>query len=322
VKVLVTGGAGFIGSHLVDALLARGDEVLVVDDLTTGSRANLNPAAAFHQLDIRKPGAAELIRAEKPDAISHHAAQMSVSRSVREPVFDAEVNVLGSLNVALAAIDAGSRMVFASTGGALYGDAEVIPTAESAPAWPVSPYGIAKLSFEHYLFGFRAQFGLSYLALRYANVYGPRQNPHGEAGVVAIFCEGMLGKRSYVINGTGTDTRDYVHVDDVVAANLLAIDSDVCDHLNVGTGRQADTNTIHRLVAERLGKPPDAEHGPARAGDLKASALDSSKIGALLGWRPKVSLEEGIAQTVDWFLADGQRGAGPPFQNPPSRHDA
>ena len=309
-KILVTGGAGFIGSHLVDALVARGDEVLVVDDLSTGSRANLNPAARFLELDVRGVAAAELIRSEKPDAISHHAAQMSVSRSVREPVFDAEVNVMGSLNVAMAAADAHSRLVFASTGGALYGDADVIPTAESASAWPVSPYGIAKLSFEHYLFGFRSQFGLSYLALRYANVYGPRQNPHGEAGVVAIFCEGMLGKRGYLINGTGTDTRDYVYVDDVVTANLLAIDSDACDHLNVGTGRQADTNTIHALVAERLGKPPDAQHGPARPGDLRASALDSAKIRATLGWQPKVTLEDGIARTVDWFVAQERSQAG------------
>jgi UDP-glucose 4-epimerase len=309
-KVLVTGGAGFIGSHLVDALLERGDEVLVLDDLSTGDRANLNPGPRFFELDIRDRAAADLVRSEKPDAIAHLAAQMSVSRSVREPVFDGEVNVLGSLNVAMAAVDAGSRIVFSSTGGALYGDAETIPTPETAPAWPVSPYGIAKLAFEHYLFGFRAQYGLSYLALRYANVYGPRQNPHGEAGVVAIFCEGMLGKRKYTINGPGTDTRDYVYVDDVVAANLLALDSDVCDHLNVGTGRQADTNTIHRLVAERLGKPPDAEHGPARPGDLRASALDAAKIEATLGWKPKVDLEEGIARTVDWFLAQERSQAG------------
>jgi UDP-glucose 4-epimerase len=309
-KVLVTGGAGFIGSHVVDALVARGDEVLVVDDLSTGDRANLNPAARFHEVDIRDPAAGALIRAEKPAAISHHAAQMSVSRSVAEPVFDAEVNVLGSLNIAMAARDAGSRLVFASTGGALYGDAEVMPTPETASAWPVSPYGIGKLAFEHYLFGFREQFGLSYTALRYANVYGPRQNPHGEAGVVAIFCEGLLGKRSFVINGPGTDTRDYVHVDDVVRANLLAIDSDLCDHFNVGTGRQADTNTIYRLVAGRMGKPLDADHGPPRAGDLRASALNSSKIGAALGWKPQVSLEEGIAGTVDWFLGQARSQAG------------
>jgi UDP-glucose 4-epimerase len=309
-KILVTGGAGFIASHLVDALVDRGDEVLVVDDLSTGDRRNLNPEARFFELDIRDPAAAALIRAEGPQAISHHAAQMSVSHSVAEPVFDAEVNVIGSLNIALAAIDAGSRVVFASTGGALYGDAEVIPTPETAPAWPVSPYGISKLSFEHYLFGFQRTRGLSYTALRYANVYGPRQNPHGEAGVIAIFCEGLLGKRPFKVNGAGTDTRDYVHVIDVVRANLLALESDVCDHFNVGTGRQAETNTIYRLIAERMGKPLEVEHGPDRPGDLKASALDSAKIRRELGWQPEVSLEDGVARTVDWFLAQERSQAG------------
>jgi len=309
-KVLVTGGAGFIGSHLVDALVERGDEVLVVDDLSTGDQRNLNPRARFHRLDIRESAAADLVRGERPDVISHHAAQMSVSRSVAEPVFDAEVNVLGSLNLARAAVDAGSRIVFASTGGALYGDAAVLPTAETAPAWPVSPYGISKLAFEHYLYGFRRQYGLNYAALRYANVYGPRQNPHGEAGVVAIFCEGLLGKRLFKIHGEGTDTRDYVYVDDVVRANLLALDSEVCDHFNVGTGRQADTNTIYRLVAERMGRPTEVEHGPPRPGDLRASALDASLLERTLGWKPEVSLEEGIAQTVDWFLAQERSQAG------------
>jgi UDP-glucose 4-epimerase len=309
-KILVTGGAGFIASHLVDALVDRGDDVLVVDDLSTGDRSNLNPEARFFELDIRDPAAAQLIRAEEPQAISHHAAQMSVSRSVAEPVYDADVNVMGSLNVALAAIDTGSRVIFASTGGALYGDAEVIPTPETAPAWPVSPYGISKLTFEHYLFGFNRVRGLSYTALRYANVYGPRQNPHGEAGVVAIFCEGLLGKRPFKINGAGTDTRDYIYVDDVVRANLLAIDSDASDHFNVGTGRQADTNTIYRLVAERVGKPLSVEHGPDRAGDLKASALDSSKIRRVLGWSAEVSLEEGVARTVEWFLDQERSQAG------------
>jgi UDP-glucose 4-epimerase len=309
-KILVTGGAGFIASHLVDALVDRGDDVLVVDDLSTGDRRNLNPEARFFEVDIRDPAAAALIRAERPQAISHHAAQMSVSRSVAEPVFDADVNVMGSLNIALAAIDAGSRVVFASTGGALYGDAEVIPTPETAPAWPVSPYGISKLSFEHYLFGFQQTRGLSYTALRYANVYGPRQNPHGEAGVIAIFCEGLLGKRPFKVHGAGTDTRDYVHVDDVVRANLLALGSDVCEHFNVGTGRQAETNTIYRLIAERMGKPLEVEHGPDRPGDLKASALDSAKIRRELGWQPEVSLEDGVARTVDWFGAQERSQAG------------
>jgi UDP-glucose 4-epimerase len=309
-KILVTGGAGFIASHLVDALVDRGDDVLVVDDLSTGDRANLNPEARFFELDIRDPSTAELIRAERPQAISHLAAQMSVSRSVAEPVFDADVNIMGSLNIALAAIDAGSRVVFSSTGGALYGDADVIPTPETAPTWPISPYGISKLSFEHYLFGFQRTRGLSYAALRYSNVFGPRQNPHGEAGVVAIFCEGLLGKRGFKINGAGTDTRDYIYVDDVVRANLLAIDSSICDHFNVGTGRQADTNTIHRLVAQRMGKPLEAEHGPDRPGDLKASALDATKISRVLGWKPEVSLEDGVARTVEWFLAQERSQAG------------
>jgi UDP-glucose 4-epimerase len=309
-KILVTGGAGFIASHVVDALVDRGDDVVVVDDLSTGDRRNLNPEARFFELDIRNPAVAELIRAERPQAISHHAAQMSVSRSVADPMFDAEVNVVGSLNVVLAAIELGSRVVFSSTGGALYGDAEVIPTPETAPAWPVSPYGISKLSVEHYLFGFHSIRGLSYTALRYANVYGPRQNPHGEAGVVAIFCEGLLGKRAFKINGAGTDTRDYIYVDDIVRANLVALDSNVCDHFNVGTGRQTDTNTIYHLLAERLGKPLDVEHGPARPGDLKASALDSTKISRELGWKPEVSLEDGIARTVEWFVAQERSQAG------------
>jgi UDP-glucose 4-epimerase len=284
--------------------------VLVIDDLSTGDRGNLNTEARFFELDIRDPATADLIRTEKPQAISHHAAQMSVSRSVAEPVFDADVNVMGSLNIALAAIDAGSRVVFASTGGALYGAAEIIPTPETAPAWPVSPYGISKLSFEHYLFGFHSTRGLSYTALRYANVYGPRQNPHGEAGVVAIFCEGLLGKRPFKIHGSGTDTRDYVYVEDVVRANLLALDANVCDHYNVGTGRQADTNTIFRLIVERMGKPLVVEHGPDRPGDLNSSALDSTRIGRELGWKPEVSLEDGVGRTVDWFLAQERSQAG------------
>ena len=306
----MTGGAGFIGSHLVDALVERGDLVLVIDDLSSGDERNLNPGARFHKLDVRDAATADLVRAERPDAISHHAAQMSVSRSVAEPVFDADVNVMGSLNLARAAVDAGSRLVFASTGGALYGDAAVMPTPETVPAWPVSPYGISKLAFEHYLFGFRRQYGLGYTVLRYANVYGPRQNPHGEAGVVAIFCEGLLGKRQFKIHGQGTDTRDYVYVSDVVKANLLALDSDVCEHFNVGTGQQADTNTIYGLVAARLGKPVQAEHGPPRPGDLRASALDYSLIQRTLGWKPEVSLNDGIGTTVDWFVDQERSQAG------------
>src|SRR5215472_286650 len=243
-KVIVTGGAGFIGSHLVDALWARGDEVIALDDLSGGHERNLNPAARFVRLDVRTPEAAALVRDERPDGIAHLAAQASVSRSVREPFFDGSVNILGSVNLMAAAADAGSRFIFASTGGAIYGDTAVLPTPEGEPAWPVSPYGIGKLAAEHYLHGFRANQGLSYAALRYSNVYGPRQDPHGEAGVIAIFSRALLEGRTARIHGTGTDTRDYVHVADVVRANLLALASATSGHFNVGTGRQVDVNTV------------------------------------------------------------------------------
>jgi UDP-glucose 4-epimerase len=303
-RVLVTGGAGFIGSHTVDALLARGDDVVVVDDLSSGSERNLNPAARLERLDVRAPATAELIRAARPQAIVHLAAQVSVSRSVREPVFDAEVNVLGSLNVLGAAAESGARVVFASTGGALYGDTDQLPTPEDHPAWPVSPYGIAKLSVEHYLHGFAAQHGLSYAALRYANVYGPRQDPHGEAGVVAIFSRALVEGRTPRVHGAGTDTRDYVHVRDIVAANLAAVDDRRTGHYNVGSGEQTDVNTLLGILASSLGLAPRAEHGPPRAGDLRASALDASKIRRELGWAPQVTLEDGLKETALWFQAE------------------
>jgi UDP-glucose 4-epimerase len=302
VKVLVTGGAGFIGSHLVDALIGRGDQVLVLDDLSTGEREQVNAAATFHLCDIREPESAAVAREWRPDVICHHAAQMSVSRSVREPLFDAGVNLFGGLHLLEVAREVGARFLFASTGGALYGDADVLPTPETYPAWPVSPYGVAKLSFEHYLHCYGVQHGLRYVALRYANVYGPRQNPHGEAGVVAIFCLKMLAGEQAVINGDGRYTRDYVHVDDVVCANLAALDAeDVTGHFNVGTGRQVDVNQVFELVREMIGSPAPEVHGPPRAGDQRTSALDATLIGERLGWRPQVSLEDGLEGTVEWF---------------------
>lgn len=300
-KVIATGGAGFIGSHLVDTLIERGDEVIVVDDLSSGAKQQIHPDAEFHQLDIRSRHAAELIRRRKPDAIAHHAAQMSVSRSVREPLFDADVNLMGAINLLEAAREAGSRFVFASTGGALYGDADVLPTPESYPAWPVSPYGVGKLAFEHYLYCYSVQHDLSYAALRYANVYGPRQNPHGEAGVIAIFCLHLLAEEEPIVNGDGKQTRDFVHVTDVVRAHVAALDSDARGHFNVGTGRQCDVNTVFEMIAERMGTSLGKRHGPARPGDQRTSALDWSLIRERLGWRPQVSLEEGLTDTVEWF---------------------
>ena len=303
-ECLVTGAAGFIGSHVVDALCARGDDVIALDDLSGGSERNLNPAARFERLDVRSPAAAALVRDERPRGIVHLAAQVSVSRSVREPLLDAEVNILGSLNLMAAAAESGARFVFASTGGALYGDTDVLPTPEDHPAWPVSPYGIGKLAVEHYLHGFRVQHGLGYAALRYANVYGPRQDPHGEAGVVAIFSRALLDGRTAVIHGPGTDTRDYVHVSDVVRANLLALDGGASGHYNVGTGRQVDANTVFALLAASLGIAAQPEHGPPRPGDVRASALDSALIARELGWRPQMDLEAGIAETAAWFRLD------------------
>ena len=300
-KVVATGGAGFIGSHLVDALVDRGDDVIVVDDLSSGSKRHIHPDAEFHQLDIRSRQAAELIRRRRPDAVAHHAAQMSVSRSVREPQFDADVNLMGALNLLEAAREVGARFVFASTGGALYGDADILPTPESYPAWPVSPYGVSKLAFEHYLHCYAVQHGLSYTALRYANVYGPRQNPHGEAGVIAIFCLRLLAEEEPIVNGDGKQTRDFVYVSDVVRAHLAALGSDVMGHFNVGTGRQADVNTVFEMIAERLGTSLGKRHGPPRPGDQRTSALDWTLIRERLGWRPQVSLEEGLTETAEWF---------------------
>ncbi|MBO0707101.1 MAG: GDP-mannose 4,6-dehydratase [Candidatus Dormibacteraeota bacterium] len=300
-RIVVTGGAGFIGSHLVDALLGRGDEVLVVDDLSTGVRDQVNPGATFLELDLRDGDATERLVAWRPDAICHLAAQMSVSRSVREPLYDAGVNLIGALHVLEAARQVDARLLFSSTGGALYGDAERLPTPETEPAWPVSPYGVAKLSFEHYLHCYRVAHGLSYAALRYANVYGPRQNPHGEAGVVAIFCLRLLAGEAAVINGDGTFTRDYIYVDDVVRANLAALDSREIGHFNVGTGRQTTVNQIFHLVVDHLGLDVEETHGPVRAGDQRTSALDSTLLERTLGWRPEVALEDGIPRTADWF---------------------
>lgn len=300
-RAFVTGGAGFIGSSLVDALVERGDDVIVIDDLSSGKREFVNSGARFELVDIRSPEAAALVRSERPDAVFHVAAQMSVSVSVRRPLMDADINIAGGLNMLVAAAEVGSRVVFSSSGGTVYGEPNQIPTGETASRWPISPYGVAKLAFEHYLYAFRVTHGLEFVSLRYSNVYGPRQNPHGEAGVVAIFCEGLLGRRAFKIHGDGTDTRDYVYVEDVVRANLLSVGAASCGFYNIGTGRETDVNTIYRLVAERFGTDVEAEHGPPRRGDLRRNVLDITLAERDLGWKPEVDLQTGIARTVDWF---------------------
>jgi UDP-glucose 4-epimerase len=309
-RVVVTGGAGFIGSHLVDALLATGHEVMVIDDLSTGDLGNVNPAAAFRQLDIRIPAAGEVIRRWRPEVVSHHAAQMSVSRSVREPLLDADINLHGSLLLLEAARDVGARFVFASSGGALYGHADVLPTDEDQPPRPVSPYAVSKLAFEHYLGCYGALHALSHAVLRYANVYGPRQNPHGEAGVVALFCKALMDGRPVVINGDGCYTRDYVYVDDVVRANLLALNSHATGPFNVGTGRQVDVNQLFQLVSTEFGAAVEPTRGPPRPGDVRASALNCERIAKALGWRPRITLEAGLRRTAEWVREHASAAAG------------
>lgn len=305
-RIVVTGGAGFIGSHLVGALVGRGEEVTIIDNFSTGSEDHVNPAAELFRGDIGSPEAADLIRTLRPDVVSHHAAQMSVSQSVRDPLADAQVNIMGGLNMLEAAATAGSRFLFASTGGAIYGDADQLPTPEMHRPWPVSPYGVAKLAFEHYLHSYRAQGRIDFVALRYANVYGPRQNPHGEAGVVAIFCRALVRGTEAVVNGDGLQTRDYIHVADIVRANLAALDSSSRGIYNVGTGTQTDVNTIYELVQRSLGADAPARHGPAKPGEQRTSALDSTLILAALGWQATRILSEGIADTATWFSAQRQ----------------
>ncbi|PYQ51345.1 MAG: UDP-glucose 4-epimerase [Acidobacteria bacterium] len=282
--VLVTGGAGFIGSHVVDAYVERGWRVTVVDDLSTGDRRNVNPRASFIEADIRKVPLDEI----RPELISHHAAQMDVRRSVDDPLFDANVNILGSLALLQKAAELGvKRFIFASTGGAIYGEPQFAPQTEQHPTNPVSPYGCAKLAVEHYLNYFRVVHGLPTVALRYANVYGPRQNSKGEAGVVAIFADRLRKSEKAIINGDGQQTRDFVYVADVVAANMKVTESADAGPLNVGTGVETSINALAKLIGVRT------EHGPAKAGEQRRSVL-ASQFG-------RTKLADGLRETLAWF---------------------
>jgi len=307
-KIVVTGGAGFIGSHVVDAYVAAGHEVIVVDDLSTGHRENLNPRARFHALDIQDPRTAELLRDERPDVLNHHAAQMDVRRSVADPLFDARVNVLGTIHLLEAARQAGvHRIVFVSSGGAVYGEQETFPASESHATNPLSPYGVSKRTGELYAYFYQAEYRLPFIALRYANVYGPRQDPHGEAGVVAIFTGKMLRGEPVTVNGDGGQTRDYVFVGDVARANLLALEREVSGPVNIGTGVETDVNALARLLLEATGSRSEVRHGPAKAGEQRRSVVDARRASERLGWRPEVALRDGLRQTVAFFR---ERAAG------------
>jgi UDP-glucose 4-epimerase len=304
-KIMVTGGAGFIGSHIVDEYLSAGHDVIVVDNLSTGRRINLNPAARFFEIDISDGDLRQLLEAERPDVINHQAAQIDVRRSVEDPGYDARVNILGSLNLLEAGRAAGvKKIIFASTGGAIYGEQDYFPADEKHPNRPLSPYGIAKLSVEKYLDFYRAVHGIDYTVLRYANVYGPRQNPKGEAGVVAVFCERMMKKAAPVINGDGKQTRDYVYVGDVVRANLLALEAreGASNNIfNIGTGIEMDVNTIFHILQRYLGTDFPEQHGPSKAGEQRRSVLDSRHAWELLGWRPGFDLETGLKLTLESY---------------------
>jgi UDP-glucose 4-epimerase len=306
-RILVTGGAGFIGSHVADAYLAAGHEVGVVDDLSTGSRENLDPRVRFWHVDIRSPELQQVLADFRPEVINHHAAQMSVSVSVRDPRHDADINILGTLNLLEGAVrHQVRRVIFSSTGGAMYGDQEGLPTPETVFPKPVSPYGVAKLAVERYLDAYHAMHGLPAIVLRYSNVYGPRQNPHGEAGVVAIFAQGILQGRELIVNGDGEQTRDYLFVGDVVKANLLATEVSLGEEiviLNIGTGIEASVNDLVGMFRHIAGGAVSWRHGPPRPGEQRRSALDSTLAKRFLRWEPTVSLQAGMAETFKWFKA-------------------
>src|SRR3954470_5490662 len=300
--ICITGGAGFIGSHLAEAFLSRGDRVMVVDSLAGGRRENVPPGAELHELDIRSKEAAALVREAGVNVLLHYAAQMDVRRSVDDPLFDADVNVLGSLNMAEAARLGGVRqIVFASTGGAIYGEQDVFPATEDHPARPLSPYGVSKLAFERYLYFYHQTYGLDVACMRYSNVYGERQNPHGEAGVVAIFLNRLLAGQAPTINGDGLQTRDYVHVSDVVRANLAVVGKPGFHVYNVGTGVETTVVELYDELARAVGSPLKARHGPGKPGEQRRSVIDASRLRHDLGVPPPLSLAEGLERTASWF---------------------
>ncbi len=300
-RILVTGGAGFIGSHIVDAYLASGHEVIVVDDLSGGRRAFVHPKATFYQADIRTADLRSVFERERPQVVNHQAAQASVSVSVRDPRLDAEINVLGTLNVLGLCREFGTRrVVFASSGGAIYGEPERLPVDETHRERPISPYGISKLVGEIYLRHF-GEGGLDWAVLRYANVYGPRQDPHGEAGVVAIFTRAMLDGRAPTIFGDGTQTRDFVYVEDAARANLLALSARSGHTVNIGTGVQTTVNDLFGKLAPLCGFRGRATYATSRPGDVHRIALSTARATDWLEWTADTPLDQGLARTVDWF---------------------
>ena len=301
-KILVTGGAGFIGSHVVDVYLGQGHEVVVVDDLSTGKRENVNSSAKLYALDMRDEKLDEVFATERPDIVNHHAAKASVRESMTHPILYAHVNVLGSLNLLeLSRKYQVKRFIYISTGGAVYGEPKYLPADEAHPISPLDPYGASKAAFEPYLPLYRTNYGLSFTVLRYANVYGPRQDPLGEAGVVAIFTGQMLRGEQSVINGSGEQERDFVYVGDVANANILALDDGDAGIYNIGTGVGTSINEIFSKLKAATGYKGQAVHGPAKTGEVFKVYLSADKAREELSWQPNTDLNEGLRLTVEYF---------------------
>jgi len=312
-KIMVTGGAGFIGSNVVDGFIKAGHDVLIIDNLYTGKYSNINSKARFYKFDIRSQEIATLIKKEKPDILNHHAAQISIPNSVSDPIFDADINIKGTLNLLEACKKYKiKKFIFVSSSGAIYGDVPEYPTSEACQPRPLSPYAVSKYSSEHYLAYYRHQYGLDYTTLRYANIYGPRQIPHGEAGVVAIFMDNLLKGRPSVLNHFPEDERgmerDYCYVGDVVKANILALEKGSGDYFNIGTGRGTRTLALYNIIFEAFkeltpGVPEefaDPVKQIARPGDLKKSCLVIKKAHHVLGWAPETDLKKGVRETLKW----------------------
>ncbi len=309
-RILVTGGAGFIASHVADAYIKLGNEVAIVDDLSRGSQANVNPAARFYLGDIRDEHFVKSVfENERPDVVNHHAAQMDVRRGVREPLFDASVNILGSLNILQSAVAFHTkRIIYVSTAGAAYGEPEMLPVPEDSPINPITPYGISKHTVEHYLFTYRVLYGLEYVVLRYGNVYGPRQSSQGEAGVFAIFFEQLLAGDQPVIYGDGSKVRDYVYIDDVARANVLALERGNGEIFNIAGGVETTDQEVFDTVQELAGSAGVRPRYVARRpGEIEKIRLDISKAESQLGWRPQVSLRDGAKKTAAYFIKSTQK---------------
>ena len=301
-NILVTGGAGFIGSQIADAYIKAGHNVIIADNMSTGVKEFINPKAKFYELDIRGEKISEVFENHKIDVINHHAAQIDLRKSVEDPKYDVDVNVNGSINLLQNAIKYGvKKFIFASTGGAIYGEHDYFPADEKHPTRPYAPYGINKNTIEKYLFYYNHVYGLDYVVFRYANVYGPRQNPFGECGVVAIFTDKMLKGTLPLINGDGKQTRDYVYVGDVVKANVLALNAKGPVIYNIGTSVETDVNYIFDKVNEYAGTGYKENHGPPKKGEQRRSVLSYEKIKKELGWEPDVDMAKGLELTIDYF---------------------